>query len=273
MTRNTPEAKSIGGGLPTAPDPGPRVGAAVKSAQRALQILDFFAEKQQEARAREIAEAVGMPQSSASMLLRSLSDLGYLDYDAGSRTYLPSPRVALLGSWLDGGPIRDGSLIRALEHLSERTANAIFIATRSGIFSQYIYVVPGRAALRFHIPLGSRRLLVWSATGFALLSSVPDDEIRAIVRRTNAEIEESCISANDTLAGVKEAREKGYYFSRGLVTPGAGALAMPLPSGIDRARRPLVVSMAGMLDDFARREEDYVAAMREAIGRYLGEVK
>ena len=263
---------SVGGALPTAPDPGPQPQAAVKSAGRALQVLEFFVTLKREARAREIAEAIGMPQSSTSMLLRSLADLGYLDYDPKTRTYLPSPRVTLLGSWLDGGPIRDGSLIRALEFLSERTSNAIFIATRSGIFSQYIYVIPGRAALRFHIPLGSRRLLVWSATGFALLTSVSDEEIRALVRRTNAEIENCHICAAETLAGVHKAREDGYCFSRGLVTPGAGAIAMPLPKGIDRAGRTLVVSMSGMLDDFIRREQEFVSIMREAIDRHLVDV-
>src|SRR5439155_290487 len=91
--------------------------AFVKSAGRVLQILELFDELQREARVSEIAERLGFPQSSTSMLLKSLAQLGYLDYDPGSRTFLPSPRVALLGAWLDKGPVRDGSLVRMLEHL------------------------------------------------------------------------------------------------------------------------------------------------------------
>ena len=71
------------------------------------------------------------------------------------------------------------------------------------------------------------------------------------------------------MANVRELREQGYFFSRGLVTPGAGSIAMPLPCGIDRRDRPLAVGVSGALDEFVRREEDIVACMRDRIRRFI----
>lgn len=245
--------------------------AFVKSAGRVLQILELFDELQREARVSEIAERLSFPQSSTSMLLKSLAQLGYLDYDAASRTFLPSPRVALLGAWLDKGPVRDGSLVRMLEHLSERTGDTVILAARNAIFSQYVHVLQARSAMRFHVPPGTRRLVVWSATGTALLAGNPDCEIGPLVRRTNAEAspEQSPIPISDVLANLARVRQAGYFFSRGLVTPGAGSIAVPLPKRIDKRGRPLAVAISGVLADVERREAQIVAIIQDAIARFL----
>jgi len=255
--------------IETAPDHGKRSPATVKSAGRALQVLEYFEMHRAPAKAIDIAKDIGMPQSSASMLLRSLVELGYLTLDSESRTYLPSPRVTLLGAWLDGGPIRDGSLLRAVEHLSDRTRDAVFMATRSGIYAQYIHITPARTALRFHISVGSRRLLVKSSTGFTLLSRMSDKQIRAILHRTNAEQDGPNISLDETMASVEMTRKQGYFFSREMVTPGAGAIAMLLPSNVDQCNRDLSICIGGMLADMEQKEEELVAEMRHTISRFL----
>jgi DNA-binding IclR family transcriptional regulator len=254
----------------TVVDAAPTRPAVVKSAGRVLEILEFFDEVRREAQVAEIATRLGYPQSSTSVLLKSLTQLGYLDYDPSTRTFLPTARVALLGTWLDEGPVRDGSLIRMLEELSRATGDTIILAARNGIYSQYIHVVQARTAMRFHVPQGSRRLVVWSATGFALLRLAEDEQIRALVRRTNAELAPAqLIEPRRVLANIRQLRDEGYFFSRGLVTPGAGSIAMLLPSGVDRRDRPLAIGVSGLLDQFVRREHEIVACMREALRRYM----
>ena len=61
-----------------------------------------------------------------------------------------------------------------LEEISQKTGDTVIIAARNGIFSQYIHVLQARSAMRFHVPHGTRRLVVWSATGFALLTRSTD---------------------------------------------------------------------------------------------------
>lgn len=253
-------------------DAAPRMAGLVKSAGRVFQILEFFDEIQREARVAEIADRLAFPQSSTSVLLKCLVQLGYLDYDPATRSFLPSPRVALLGTWLDKGPVRNGSLVRMLEELSQRTGDTIILAARNGIYSQYIHVLQARTAMRFHVPPGSRRLVVWSGTGFALLSRGSEEEARALCRRTNAEapLDRPTVDVRRSIDNLRRVREDGYFFSRGLVTPGAGSIAMPLPGGIDQRDRPLAIALSGLLEDFVRREASIVALMRDAVRRYLG---
>ncbi len=252
-------------------DAAPRTPAVVKSAGRVLEILEFFDELQREARVGEIAERLDYPQSSTSVLLKSLVQLGYLDYDGESRTYLPSPRVTLLGAWLGAGPVRDGGLIRMMEELNRSTGECVFVATRNGIYSQYIRVLQATSTMRLHVPIGSRRLLVWSASGFTLLRDEDPDAVRNLVRRTNAEAqpEQKRVEPRQTLAHIETVRQQGYFFSRGLVTPGAGAIAMPLPPGIDRRDRALTVCVSGWTDHLERNEARIVAIMRDAVARYI----
>lgn len=250
---------------------GPPATASVKSAGRVLRILEFFDEIQREARVAEIAERLSFPQSSTSILLNCLVDLGYMEYLPESRSFLPSPRVTLLGTWLDKGPVRNGSLIRMLEEISQKTGDTIIIAARNGIFSQYIHVLQARSAMRFHVPQGSRRLAVWSATGFALLTGCSEKEVRALCTRTNAEAAsgQPRVDINQVLENVRQTRRAGYFFSTGLVTPGAGSIAVPLPDGIDGRNRALTVAVSGILDDIGRREQEIVALLNDVVQRYL----
>lgn len=243
----------------TAPNAGPLdTQTSVKSALRTLHVFEFFLLNRRHATAKEIATDLNIPQSSMSMLLRSLKDHGYLDYNERDKTYLPTPRVTLLGAWLDQGPIRDGRLIDALNWLSEETREAVVVATRIGIYSHYIYVIPATGNLRYHIPIGSRRLAATSATGQILLSHLDDEEISAIIRRTNSEIAEVQIDLKKTLETIRAARAAGYAFSRGQVTPGAGAIAVTLPHSIETAGRPLAVSIASLLPTLEQREAEFV---------------
>jgi DNA-binding IclR family transcriptional regulator len=237
-----------------------------------LRVLELFDELQREARVSEIADRLAFPQSSTSLLLKCLEQLGYLTYDPETRAYLPSPRVALLGTWLDSGPVRNGALHRMLEELSRKTGDTVILAARNGIYSQYIHVAQAPSAMRFHVPPGSRRLVTWSATGFALLAGTPEHEIRSLCVRTNAEAPDRQvrIEVSRVLENVKQAREQGYFFSRGLVTPGAGSIAIPLLSGVDIHQRPLAVAVSGLLDGFVRREKAIVRSLVEAASRYLG---
>ena len=72
----------------------------VKSAARVLEVFEYFAGRRTPATVGEVCNALGYPQSSTSVLLKSLLTLGYLSYDQGSRRYSPSVKVATLGEWI-----------------------------------------------------------------------------------------------------------------------------------------------------------------------------
>ncbi|MGX9428799.1 IclR family transcriptional regulator [Bradyrhizobium sp. LeoA1S1] len=113
--------------------------------------------------------------------------------------------------------------------------------------------------------------MVWSATGFSLLTACTDKEIRSLCTRTNAEaaLDISRIDINQVLENVERTRRDGFFFSAGLVTPGAGSIAVPLPEGIDGWNRALAVAVSGPFHDITRRRTEIVALLNDVVQRYL----
>ena len=91
--------------------------AIVKSAMRTFAVLEFFRETKRAASVTEISSALEMPQSSTSVLLSSLVELNYLEYDRQTRRFIPSYRVNLLGDWIRRSPFRDTKLTDLMEEL------------------------------------------------------------------------------------------------------------------------------------------------------------
>src|SRR3546814_12190506 len=91
----------------------------VKSAARVLEVLEYFSERQSASSAEEVRRTLGYPQSSTSILLRSLASLGYLNYEPLNRTFRPTIRVALLGAWLVEDIDEDRNPTKMMRSLSE----------------------------------------------------------------------------------------------------------------------------------------------------------
>src|SRR4051812_48214643 len=112
----------------------------VKSADRTLRLLEFFAGVKRAATASEIQAALEIPQSSTSLLLHSLVNLGYLEFLRRGRMYRPTQRVRALGVWL----APDSSLNQILEKLEElrkRTRETVLVARRDGPQAHYIRIL------------------------------------------------------------------------------------------------------------------------------------
>lgn len=253
--------------ISTVKDVDSKLPTAVKSAARTLRVIEFFVEVRRRARANEIADRLGLPQSSASALLNSMVRLGYLDFDYATHTYEPTLRVAMLGAWLTDGPFRDGSMLSTIDRLADETGYAVSLSTRSDIHVRYIYTIQSRDPTVARITLAIRRYAAWSASGFVLLAGKPQAFVKALIRKTRAE-DETCtrlIDSAQVLKRLEEATNQGYSFSRGLVTAGAGSIAMRLPSSLTGNREEIALSVAGDLQKLTNAETEVVMLMREAI--------
>lgn len=237
----------------------------VKSAGRVLRILELFDVLRREALVSEVSELLGVPQSSTSVLLRSMTLMGYLYFNPESRAFGPTTRVALLGNWINGTMIANGSLARLIERVNQRTGQAVVLAVRNRIWAEYIHVVQATDALRMFVVKGSRRPLVWSGTGFALMSDLPDSHIKRIAMHYNAETGENVCMA-EVLERVDQVRTQGWVASYDLVTKGGAIIAMRLPQ-FDNEEQ-IVIGVAGLTGVLREREAQFVACMQEEICAY-----
>lgn len=229
----------------------------VKSAGRVLDVLEYFANTRAAAGVSEIATALGYPRSSASVLLATLVDMGYLRQDPATRRFRPTPRVALLGAWIEA----DTGVQGKLEHLRQNTGETIILAQRNGLDSQYIHVLESTEDLRLIMRMGTRRRLVRAATGYALLSRMPDAEILRILRRSNADARaDEFVAAGALLHTVNLVRAHGYALSRSAFTPGGDVIAALLPPSGDVA---LAVGVGGPALRIRAKRKRIIAALSE----------
>lgn len=237
----------------------------VKSAKRVLEIFEFFAHRHAPATVSEVATALEYPFSSASILLKSLLSLGYLEYQPRSREYQPTIRFAVLGSWIFDRLFADEEQIpRLMDDLQAATGETIVLAMQHGLSVDYIRILQSTAAVRFHIKPGSRRPIWLPAAGKVLLSQKPDAEVNTILRRGNAEVARgNRISVRSLLSELAEIRMQGYAVSEASIVPDTAMIAMALPVPTDH--RPLAIAVSGPLERMRRNRSQVLEAMKRKV--------
>jgi DNA-binding IclR family transcriptional regulator len=242
----------------------------VKSAVRVLEVLELFDRLQREASVGEIARELGYPTSSTSMLLASLLERGYLRHGADQRSYFPTPRVTLLGSWVEPLLRPHGEVIRMMAEIGEATGETIILAAPTRDQAQYLHVVPATTTMRMHVGPGTLRPLVSSGMGRVLLSTMPDEKVRQLVMRHNdgpLVHDEGRVSLAALQRELSAIRARGYAVVLRGVTPGAGLVAMLLP--LEFSGVPLAVGIGGWARHMRHRQQEYVQLLREAVDRHL----
>jgi DNA-binding IclR family transcriptional regulator len=252
--------------------PDQKIDSAVKSAKRVFDVLEFFEEHQSAASAVDVAAALKIPQSSTSVLMRTMTALGYLHYDASRRTYITTARISMLGHWVSPVLFRRGRLINLMEDLSEKTGETVMVGLRNGLAAQYIHVIQAKLPMRLHVRSGTLRPLAKSGLGYALLSSYPNKEVRRLIKLLNAyeTHSEKQVDIKALLVELDKVRENGHALSLSLVTPGAGVVAMTLPQVVESSE-PLAICVAGLASALIAQETEFASLMADAIKFHLSD--
>ncbi|TFZ02692.1 ArsR family transcriptional regulator [Ramlibacter henchirensis] len=241
----------------------------VKSAQRAMELLEFFADWRRPASVKEISQSLGYPQSSTSMLLSALAEAGYYDHDPRTAMYAPSVRILLAAEWIGEQLFSEQSLLRLMEQVHRPTGHTVMIGAQHGVHVRYLHVLQATREGSFTAKTGSLRPLFRSATGKMLLTLKTEREVALLLRRANA-LETDRKLALD-LPGVLREREtnlrNGYAMSTGTSVPGAGALAILLP--VARGAKPMTLSVGGPVKEITREKTRLLRILHDAVAPML----
>lgn len=210
----------------------------IKSAHRVLEILEYFDRDHRTATVMDLSRSLGYPQSSTSELLRYLTRLGYLHYNRFRRTYSPTARVALLGSWVEPTLFRGGTVLRALDYVAECVGETVVLSTAVNYIVQHLHVVDGSEEHAVIEHAGRCESLLHSPQGRLILSSYQDGQIRSALHRLNAEEEDPSrrVRLAETVDELIDLRSKGWLIQPEVRDDGAGVVAVLLPprKGLDR---------------------------------------
>ncbi|MES2987369.1 MAG: helix-turn-helix domain-containing protein, partial [Pseudomonadota bacterium] len=138
-----------------------------KSAKRVMEIFERFDQLRRPLSLKDVCDDLGYPISSAAALLKSLVNIGYLEYDKQHRNYLPTMKIAMLGSWVPEELFGRTSILPIMNQVRDFSGESVCLGTRSDLYAQYVHVVHSEAPLRYLVPPGAIRPLARS--GFGLL--------------------------------------------------------------------------------------------------------
>jgi IclR family acetate operon transcriptional repressor len=239
----------------------------VKSAGRTIQILEYFTEVRRDASICEISRALGYPQSSTAALLHTLTSMGYMVFDRRSRTYKPAGTVAFLGSWVDQRLARVGPVQAVMEAVAGRTHDMVLLGCRNELYVKYVQVIQPESADRI-CANGTMRPLVNSGAGRALVSGLPDEEIKRIVLRSNASsVAVEPVSHVEFLEDIKLFRRDGYFIAPTPVE-GISQLVLTLPN--PRGDSPLALALGGREDALNADCPDLLTFLQTTIWNLMG---
>ncbi|MGE0623438.1 MAG: IclR family transcriptional regulator [Pseudomonadales bacterium] len=244
----------------------PSSANVVKSAARVLEIFELFDELRRPVSINEVADCLGYPHSSAAALLRSLENLGYLEYDSIEKEFFPSIRISMLGHWIEHESLPVKAVQRLMQELLDATQCTVIAAIRSGVHVQYIKVLQGTTAIRYHVKPGTRRLLHATTLGRVLLSQYDSPEAGRLLQQSMRRDPDCKASYDDLWRAITRARERGFAICTGLVVPGATMVGMPM--NLDRSGRPAAVGLAAPEDWIATRRQEYLALLRKTLDQY-----
>lgn len=232
----------------------------IKSAARAFAVLEYFNRARQPASISMLSEALDMPQSSTSMLIKSMLELGYLQQVEGARRYVPGCRAAFLGDWALECLGQSNPMAHIAEDIARELGETVTIGTQNGPHVQYVHVASVRRPEEIRTRVGLKLPMACTASGRSLLSRLREDNIRSIVRRNNAEVPAHArLPERSVVALIDRERSQGFFESQGAFVAGINSISVPL--GAHRHAAPLVISVGGPSERVAPLRAQIVARL------------
>jgi len=202
----------------------------VQTISRAIAVLKEVAKKNDKGAAlSNIAKSTNLNISTTHRILSTLKSEGLIDRNPISKFYHLGISLYYLGT-----SAYQFSICKhfqpTLEAIANHTEDTTFLLIRSGYDAVCTARVEGKFPIRtLTFDVGSRRPLGIGAGGLALIAFLPDEEFQEII---NANRKRYPVlnnrSPNDIKTLVLRSQRLGYALSKGNVTPGATAVALPV---------------------------------------------
>jgi DNA-binding IclR family transcriptional regulator len=233
-----------------------------RSATRALDVLELFGQMRRPLRAIEIAKVLELHPSTANQLLKTMVESAHLTFNAGMKTYLPSPRLASFAAWMVESYGTDKNLRDLLRHAQGAIGEIVTLSTPNDIYMQILDRV-GSVGLPAtgDTERGMRISMFGTVIGAAYLSTLKRPDLTRLIERARIPPPDlSQISAE-----LAEIRRRG--LAEGPIMNGSvWCLAAALPPGGFPA--PLVLGVAGPAERILPKSDQIRALLLDAAKRY-----
>lgn len=180
----------------------------LSAADKTLVVLEALAEH---SRVADIAKSTDLPKPTVHRILQTLVRHGFARTD-GQGEYAGGPRIlSLAGQFLQRLDIAE-QVRPILRDLQEHTGWTVHLALLSGDEAVYVAKLEGAQPYTLASRVGMSLRLHCTSIGKAILATLSDDEVTALVRRAGlpARTENTHTDEAALLADLAEVRRRGY---------------------------------------------------------------
>lgn len=200
----------------------------VDALARGFAVLECLSRAQRPMGNGEIARLVGLPPSSVSRLVYTLTELGYVRRSSSERTYELTPKNLTLGYPVLAGMSLLDRTRPYLKSVSEATGETVALAVRDSLHISFVEVMPGTNLLAVRLATGGRLRAAVSAAGVAIVAALSERKRWSILNRLRADIEQRNESFGPFEQALEDCYKSGYAIVRNLWQEGVGGIAVPL---------------------------------------------
>lgn len=242
---------------------------AVKSADRALTVLEYLAAATSARNLSEIADDLRIPKSSLHGILRNLQSRGWLSVDEGDAGphYRIGPQALTVGaSYLSGDDFVRRSA-GTLDELSAQLGETIHLGILEGMEIVYLAKRDARHNLRLVSGIGVRLPAYATALGKVLLAELGDNALNPRLSLPRHYLTpKTLVDEGQLRADIAASRSRGYAIDDEESTKGVRCFAVPL--GTRRPRTHAISCTVPIARLDASFQETVVEALRRASAEF-----
>jgi len=251
------------------------IPAIVKSASRALDIIEFIINAHKPPTFAIIRDILDIPKSSLSYLLQDLINRDYIQLDLDMRVYYPGSKLIQISASCINNTNLTREIWLGIKKLSDELGETTQAGLLDGRFVVYIAKSQGVkdisvTTLGFKIPAHA------VALGKLMLSSLDEDELKA--RLGNVELERytehTIFSYEKLLVELKQITVKGYATDNQEIIPGGFCVAVPIYDKFHKMIAAISVTVPAIRvnDDFLAELTDKIRSTATNVSMRLGKI-
>ncbi|MYL36397.1 IclR family transcriptional regulator [Halobacillus litoralis] len=212
-------------------------GKMSKTLTKALQLLGLFTEETPYWRLDRMSEASHLPKATVFRLMKALEDEGFIQrvniYQNGvlieGEMYQLGTRLIELGHMVSNRLEVRGLALPHMRKLQQKFGESVQLIIMDQDEAIYIEKVESDKPVRLYTKIGRRAPLYAGACPRTLLSFLPDQEIRRILRQEKKQYaSQTMVDDEAIMEKVRETRERGYSYSQSELEEGTASIGTPI---------------------------------------------
>lgn len=228
---------------------------------KALELLNYFSERNPEIGLSEIARRSGYDKATTRRLLVSMERQGVVEQDPGSRKYRLGAALIRLARVREATHPLESVVTGVLERIVERTGETAHFSLLAGSALATVGMKESPRANRVSLEYGERLPLHATASGLAFLAFAPDAQVnRVLGRDLRAHTERTITDPQALREMIKTVRHSGIAISDQGYEADVFGMAAPVFDGSGFAKGAVAVATPK-----SRITEDVEAINREAL--------